>query len=155
MQSTRALEFLTQANIPHEVCSFCAVERTLAEAAREIGMPLGSVFETLVVKGKRRRIMMVAVPGDRTLSLQKLARVTGEKRIDFVNADGVLRLTGYRKGEVSPLGSSGSYRLYVDSSSLQYERIAICAGQHGLRIVIAPEQLIRAVGATVADIVET
>jgi prolyl-tRNA editing enzyme YbaK/EbsC (Cys-tRNA(Pro) deacylase) len=39
-------------------------------------------------------------------------------------------------------------------SALQYERIAICAGQYGLRIVIPPEQLVRAVGATVADVVE-
>jgi Cys-tRNA(Pro)/Cys-tRNA(Cys) deacylase len=133
MQRTRALEFLTQANIPHEARSFCATEFTVTETAQALGMPLRAVFETLVVRDKRRRVMMVAVPGGQTFSVSKLACVTGETQIDFLDADDVLRLTGYRKGEVSLLGSSGSYRLYVDSSSLQYKRIAICAGQHGLR----------------------
>jgi prolyl-tRNA editing enzyme YbaK/EbsC (Cys-tRNA(Pro) deacylase) len=80
MKKTKALEILTGMGIAHEVRSFAASEFTAEEAARELQLPLGMLFKTLVapVSAGRRA---GGYPRDQTLSLRKLALAMSDKRL--------------------------------------------------------------------------
>ncbi|HEU4327108.1 MAG TPA: aminoacyl-tRNA deacylase [Roseiflexaceae bacterium] len=154
MKRTKAIEILTQAGVPHEVREFAANEFTAEEAARELGLPLGQLFKTLVVRGERQGIVMALVPGDCALSLRKLALAIGDKRADLVEQSELTRLTGYLKGGVSPLGGRQSYPVLIDERAILCERISVSAGLRGLQILLAPDDLIRATGGSYADLAE-
>lgn len=56
------------------------------------------------------------------------------------------------RGGVSPLGLMKHFPIYLDELALAYERIAVSAGQRGLQLYLAPDDLVRATGATLAGI---
>ena len=154
MKKTKALEILTGMGIAHEVRSFAASEFTAEEAARELQLPLGMLFKTLVAAGERRGGVLAVIPGDQTLSLRKLALAMSDKRVDLVDLTDLTRLTGYLKGGVSPLGTKRPYPVFVDQSAFQHGRISVSAGQRGLQMLLAPADLCQATQATVADLTE-
>jgi len=62
------------------------------------------------------------------------------------------RATGYVLGGISPLGLRRPLRVVLDTSSLDRPTIHVSAGQRGLELELAPSDLARATGATVAPI---
>lgn len=101
-------------------------------------------------------MVLAMVGGDRELSTRKLARLLGARSVDLVDARDIQRLTGYLKGGVSPLGirvrGVTSYPVVVDQWVTLPERISFSAGRRGVQVLIAPDDLVRATGAQVADI---
>ena len=154
MKKTKALEILARWGVPHEVRAFAASEFTAEEAARELGLPLGTVFKTLLVNGERRGGALAVVPGDHSLSLRKLAEAMGDKRAEMAPLEDLTRLTGYLKGGVSPLGTKRAFPVYLDQRAFQQAQISVSAGQRGLQIIIAPGHLQQVAQATVADLVD-
>ena len=64
-------------------------EKLGAEATAELlGVPVGIVFKTIVVKraGRSKPILGV-VPGNRVIDLKKLANAVGEKKVFFSNSE--------------------------------------------------------------------
>jgi Cys-tRNA(Pro)/Cys-tRNA(Cys) deacylase len=112
------------------------------------------VWKTLVARGDRSGVVMAIIPGPHNLSLRKLAQVTGDKRAEMVDVNELMRLTGYMKGGVSPLGGRRAYPIYIDQSVHQHAHVAVSAGQRGLQILMAPADLIRATNGTVIDLIE-
>lgn len=66
----------------------------------------------------------------------------------------LLPLTGYVRGGCSPLGAKKSYPVFIDETALKWPKIAISAGVRGEQILLAPQDLIKAVNATVADLIK-
>ncbi len=154
MKKTKAIELLDKAGTPYELRSFEASEFTAEEAAEKMGLPPGDIWKTLVARGERRGVVMAIVPGPRSLSLRKLAQAIGDKRAEMVDVSELMRLTGFLKGGVSPLGGRREYPIYIDATIREHARVSISAGQRGLQILIAPDDLIRATRGTVADLIE-
>ena len=121
--------------------------------AAEVGMPASQVFKTLCVRGDKNGVMFAVIPGDGELDLKALARVSGNKRAELVALKEVLPLTGYIRGGCSPLGAKKNYPVYMDYSSNKWEEIAISAGQRGMQIIAAPQDLQKATKATVAPLI--
>jgi len=152
MKRTRALDMLEQANIPHEVREFKATEFTVEETAGALGLPLNMLFKTLVAEGERKGLVMALVPGDAQLSLSKLAKAMGDKRVTMIDVDDLFRVTGYLKGGCSPLGAKRAFPVYLDETALLHEHISVSAGLRGVQMLLAPTDLLRATRATVADL---
>lgn len=55
---------------------------TAAEVAQRVGLPPAQVFKTLVVKGDRSGVLLAVVPGDASLDLKNLARLSGDRKCD-------------------------------------------------------------------------
>lgn len=151
---TRATRILDELGISYDLLEFEAEAHTAAEAAKRLGIPLAVVFKTLVVRSDSGAVVLACVPGDRDLSLKALARCAGEKKVDLVQARELMRLVGYVKGAVSPLGARHGYPTYVDASALTHPRISVSAGVRGLQIWIDPNDLVRAAGARIEALVE-
>ncbi|MCS6847741.1 MAG: Cys-tRNA(Pro) deacylase [Anaerolineae bacterium] len=154
MKRTRALDILARAGIPHEVREFAAHEFTVEEAAEKLGLPLGMVFKTLLVRGERKGLVFALTPGDAQLSLSKLAKAMGDKRAELADVEDLFRLTGYLKGGCAPLGAKRDFPVFMDQSAMAHARICVSAGLRGVQVLIAPADLQRVTRAIVADIRE-
>ncbi|MFA5026786.1 MAG: Cys-tRNA(Pro) deacylase [Candidatus Methylomirabilota bacterium] len=149
---TRAMQLLDRAGVRYEVREFQEEDLSADEAARKLRLPLAQVFKTLVVRGDRTGILLACLPGSMTLSLKALAKVSGNKTAELVEKDEIHRLTGYLRGGVSPLGAKKPYPVILDASARAQPFLSVSAGMRGLQILVAPADLARAAGATVAPI---
>lgn len=154
-KKTNAARILDEMKISYQLIEYAVDEEHLdaVHVAESVGMPANQVFKTLVVRGDKNGIMFAVIPGDGELDLKALAKVSGNKRAELVPLKEVLPLTGYIRGGCSPLGAKKAYPVYMDSSSNQWEKIAISAGQRGMQIFVAPGDLQKATKATVAQLI--
>lgn len=154
-KKTNAARILDEMKISYQLIEYAVDEEHLdaVHVAESVGMPANQVFKTLVVRGDKNGIMFAVIPGDGELDLKALAKVSGNKRAELVPLKEVLPLTGYIRGGCSPLGAKKAYPVYMDSSSNQWEQIAISAGQRGMQILAAPDDLQQATKATVAQLI--
>ena len=151
---TRAVQALDKAGIRYEVREFQEEELGAAEAAAKLRIPLTQVYKTLVVRGDRTGVILACLPGTMTLSLKALARASGNKTVEMVDKDEILRLTGYLRGGVSPLGGKRAYPVYLDQGALEQPVLSISAGMRGMQLFVKPLDLIHAAQAKVVAIGE-
>lgn len=117
------------------------------EVARRVGLPPQQVFKTLVARGDRTGVLLAVVPGDGSLDLKALARLSGDRKCDTVPLKDVQPLTGYVRGGVTALGTRKDYPTYVDESVLGFDVVSVSAGVRGTQIILAPADYVRATGA--------
>ena len=124
---------------------------SLADAAEKLGVPESSIVKTLVVKRHDGTFLFALVPGDRQISWAKLRAVVGVNKLQLPDPARALAATGYERGTIVPIGSTGDWPIYADERIVG-EEIAMGAGAHGYSLFVAADDLIAAYGATVADI---
>jgi Cys-tRNA(Pro)/Cys-tRNA(Cys) deacylase len=154
---TIAARMLDHMKIAYELRSYEVDESELdaITVARKVGMPPEATFKTLVARGDRSGVVMACIPGNAELDLKKMAAVTGNKRLELVAVKEIQSLTGYIRGGVSPLGSKKRYPLFLDQSAPNHEKLSVSAGQRGLQMILAPEDLRRATEATLVAITKS
>lgn len=154
-KKTNAARKLDELKINYSILEYTVDEEHLdaVHVAAEVGMPSNQVFKTLCVRGDKNGVMFAVIPGDGELDLKALARVSGNKRAELVALKEVLPLTGYIRGGCSPLGAKKNYPVYMDQTSNDWDEIAISAGQRGMQILAAPQDLQKATNATVAPLI--
>ena len=151
--TTNAMRLLTKAKIPFRSIEYEAEEvgdNFGMEIAEKTGIECERSFKTLVAKGKQ--VIVVCVPVNKEVDLKKLAVAAGEKKVDLIPVKELLGLTGYIRGGVSPIGMKKQYPTYIHSSCMNFNEIAVSAGICGCTLLLAPNDLIKAVGAKIADI---
>lgn len=123
----------------------------LEEAARVLGLTPADIVKTLVVKRSDGTFLFALVPGDREIAWPKLRAVVGVNRLQMPDAAQALEATGYARGTIVPLGSTTAWPVFADES-IRARRIAMGAGARGHTLFVDADELIAALGATVADI---
>jgi Cys-tRNA(Pro)/Cys-tRNA(Cys) deacylase len=93
------------------------------------------------------------VPGDRTISWPKLRARLGVSRLSMPDAAVAQQVTGYERGTITPFGSVRRWPVIADER-LAGQQITLGMGQHGLAAAVDADQVIRALGAEVADVSE-
>jgi Cys-tRNA(Pro)/Cys-tRNA(Cys) deacylase len=149
---TRAAQALDNMGIAYEIREFQEEELGADEVAEKLHIPLAQVFKTLVVRGDRTGVILACLPGTMTLGLKALAKVSGNRKAEMVEKDEILRLTGYIRGGVSPLGGKKDYPVYLDQSALEQPIVSVSAGMRGMQLFIKPLDLARATRAKVVAI---
>lgn len=124
---------------------------SLHEAAALLGLQPSDIVKTLVVKRADDTYVFALVPGGRSISWPKLRAIVGVNRLRLPEPELALAATGYERGTIVPIGSTTDWPIYADETILG-RRIAMGAGAHGYSLFVAADDLIRAYGATVADI---
>jgi len=113
--------------------------------AAMIGMPPEQVFKTLVARGDRTGVLLACIPANTELDLKALANASGNKKVELVAVKEVLPLAGYIRGGVSPVGTRKPYPLYLDETADLWDIISVSAGLRGCQMLLAPDDLTRAV----------
>jgi len=122
------------------------------ESAELQGIELGSLLRTLVVRRGEGDFLFVLVPGGRRFDWAKLRAHLGVKRLSMPDAEEARAVTGYERGAITPFGASRAWPVIVDASALEAETVAIGGGARGLNVHLGSADLVRATGATVADV---
>ena len=151
MTEQAALAALADAHVEHRVIRHGAVH-SLAEAAVARGVEPAAVVKTIVVRRSEADYLFVLVPGDRTISWPKLRRVVGERRLSMPGAAEAREATGYERGTITPFGSLHPWPVYADERMTGL--ITLGAGAHGVAVAVDADAVVRALGATVADVTD-
>jgi len=151
---TPAVNEIRRAAVPHRVLEYDhdpTAEAYGPEAATALGLDPARVFKTLVAVVDGRPAVGL-VPVERRLDLKALARAAGGKRADLADPADAERWTGYVVGGISPLGQRRRLPTYVDATAADGPSLYVSAGRRGLELELAPDDLVRLLGATVAPI---
>lgn len=158
MNKTNAMRLLDSRKIAYRVTEYdtSGEFHPADEAAALIGAPVETVYKTLVVlpaaKGKP---ILVMIQADKQLDLKKLARELGEKKLAMAKHDEAEKLTGLQAGGISALALlNRGFRICIDASARQFEKIHISAGVRGVDIEIRVEDLVKVTSAKVVEMVE-
>ena len=150
--STRAIQFLKQQKIPFEVVRYDHEEKGAVFASKASGFPLGRTVKTLVVDLGEKQFTLVLMPGDKQLSMRRLARIRRVKRAAMADTRTAERITGYLVGGISPFGTRQKLPVIMEERILKFEEILINAGQRGTMLKIASEIIRSQLACRVADV---
>jgi Cys-tRNA(Pro)/Cys-tRNA(Cys) deacylase len=158
---TRAIDVVRRAEIDHRVHVYELAERRGRardarpayglEAAEALGVSPDRVYKTLVAIVDERLVLAV-VPAATELDLKRLAEACGGRRAEMADPAIAMRATGYVIGGVSPLGSRRALPVVLDAGAGEHRTVFVSAGRRGLQLELAPADLVRLSGATVAHI---
>jgi Cys-tRNA(Pro)/Cys-tRNA(Cys) deacylase len=152
--STRAIQFLKQNKIPFEVISYDHAQKGAKFAAKATGYPLEATVKTLVVDLGQNLHTLVLMPGNKQLSMKRLAKVCGVKRAAMVDIPTAERLTGYLVGGISPFGIKKKIPVVMDDGVLKFDRILINAGQRGAMLIMDPTNIREILACKVAKVAD-
>lgn len=154
MVKTNVMRLLETAGIAYRTSEYEYDENNLSgmDAAEKIGIPPEQVFKTLVTRGDKTGILVFCIPVNTELDLKKAAAVSGNKKLEMTHVKELLALTGYIRGGCSPVGMKKKYPTFVDETAILFDEIAISAGIRGEQVIVVPDDLIRYIEATEADI---
>lgn len=152
--TTNAMRILRQAGVKFETASYTVDESDLSgvHAAQELGVEPERVFKTLVARGERTGINVFVLPVVEELDLKKAASACGDKKLEMVHVKEIFGLTGYIRGGCSPVGMKKKYPTFIDETALLCDSIYVSAGQRGLQLIVAPEELIDFTEALACDL---
>src|SRR6266705_1850649 len=122
------------------------------ESARLQGIRLEQLLRTIVVRRGEGDYVFVLVPGGRQIDWPKLRAHLGTRRLSLPDREEAREATGYERGTITPFGSRAAWPVIADAGIRSAGRVAIGAGAHGVNLHVAGDDLIRALGASVADV---
>lgn len=153
---TNVARLLDAQKIPYQLVPYPVDENNLAAThiAQTLNEDIAQVFKTLVLRGDRTGVLVCVIPGDREVDLKKIARLSGNKKAEMIAVKELLPLTGYIRGGCSPIGMKKPYPTWIHDTCRNFPYIYVSAGIRGLQLKINPEDLIRSIGASLADLIK-
>lgn len=153
IKKTNAMRILESMGIPYEVKTYEWEDEHLdaVHASEAAGLAPEQVFKTIVLKNVRNEVYVFCLPAQFEISLKKARAVTGSKDIELIKMTELQPLTGYIRGGCSPLGMKKHYPTYIEELALLQDFIYVSAGQRGLQLKVAPQDLAKAASAQFAD----
>lgn len=159
---TMPMRALDEKGISYEVHQQSSKQFTAEGVAEDLGVSVAQVVKAMLVqrssspgKGSSPFVLFV-VPGDRRLSLKKVALELDDKNVQLAAQRDVQRVTGYQVGAVSVLGfRREDVPGYVDKQVLELEQVIISAGRPDTGLALSPADMVRAiVGCQTGDFCE-
>ena len=80
-------------------------------------------------------------------------RAAGVNRLSMPDAATAFAATGYERGTITPFGSTTAWPVIADERMLG-RTVAFGAGAHGVAAVLAADDVVRVLAATVADVTD-
>jgi Cys-tRNA(Pro)/Cys-tRNA(Cys) deacylase len=153
-QGTPATVLLSRQKVAHTLHEYPHDPRSASygtEAASALDIDPARCFKTLVAEVDGA-LTVAVVPVGGSLDLKALAGAVRGKRAAMADPSLAERTTGYVRGGISPLGQRKRLPTVLDASAVELGSMFVSAGRRGLEVELAPADLIRLTGATVAPI---
>lgn len=151
---TNAIRMVEQKKIPYTEHEYEWDESHLSASsvAEQLPESQSRIFKTLVAVGNVTRPLVAVIPGEAELNLKKLAKVSGNKKVEMLHLKDLEATTGYIRGGCSPIGMKKLFPTYLDQIAESYEQIIVSAGRRGLQMELAPQDICALTSGQFADI---
>lgn len=155
MQKTNVIRMLDKAKIPYTTATYEVDESDLSgtHIAECTGMNPDTVFKTLVAKGDKTGCCVFCIPCAKEVDLKKAAKITGNKKVEFLHLKDLLPTTGYIRGGCSPIGMKKQFSTYIHESAQKFDTISVSGGMRGLQVILSPLALSEFIGAKFSDLI--
>lgn len=152
---TNALRQVERAKIDYTMHEYPWKEDHLGavDVAETLGLDRHLIYKTIVTVGKQTGPVVAVLPGDCELDLKKLAKVSGNKKIELLPLKELESVTGYIRGGCSPVGMKKRFPTYIAKEAQDLEKVTVSAGRRGLQMELDPHELAQLVNGQFADIV--
>ncbi len=151
---TNAIRMVEQKKIPYTEHEYEWDESHLSASsvAEQLPESQSRIFKTLVAVGNVTGPLVAVIPGEAELNLKKLAKVSGNKKVEMLHLKDLEATTGYIRGGCSPIGMKKLFPTYLDQIAESYEQIIVSAGRRGLHMELAPQDICALTSGQFADI---
>lgn len=143
---------LKGAGVEFTVLTYRHEEKGAEYAAQALGIPPAEVIKSLVFQTDSGKFIFALIDGEGRVSVKRLVRASGYKRVMPASPHDAERITGYQVGGISPLGAKRSLPTFIDAETAKNDTIVINAGARGTLVRMATRDLIALTNAVVADI---
>jgi prolyl-tRNA editing enzyme YbaK/EbsC (Cys-tRNA(Pro) deacylase) len=135
-----------------EVRRFPEGTKTAPDAARAIGCEVGQIVKSLVFVAEDRPLLALTSGANR-VDVDRLAALAGVPAVRRASPEEARTATGFAVGGTPPF-SATPVRTFVDEALVGYETVWAAAGTPDAVFPIAPGDLVRLSGGTVAAFAE-
>ncbi|WP_375319781.1 Cys-tRNA(Pro) deacylase [Enterococcus faecium] len=151
---TNAIRMVEQKKIPYTEHEYEWDENHLSASsvAEQLTESQSRIFKTLVAVGNVTGPLVAVIPGEAELNLKKLAKVSGNKKVEMLHLKDLEATTGYIRGGCSPIGMKKLFPTYLDQIAENYDQIIVSAGRRGLQMELAPQDICALTSGQFADI---
>ncbi|HGF7587280.1 MULTISPECIES: Cys-tRNA(Pro) deacylase [Enterococcus] len=151
---TNAIRMVEQKNISYTEHEYEWDENHLSASsvAEQLPESQSRIFKTLVAVGNVTGPLVAVIPGEAELNLKKLAKVSGNKKVEMLHLKDLEATTGYIRGGCSPIGMKKLFPTYLDQIAENYDQIIVSAGRRGLQMELAPQDICALTSGQFADI---
>jgi prolyl-tRNA editing enzyme YbaK/EbsC (Cys-tRNA(Pro) deacylase) len=142
---------LAEAGAAGQVLELPGSARTAAEAAGELGVPVGAIANSLLfdVDGAP---LLVLTSGAHRVDVCKVAALLGVRRVRPASPDFVREHTGQPIGGVAPIGHPEPIGTLVDVELARHDRIWAAAGHPHAVFPTSYDELLRLTGGAAAEV---
>lgn len=156
LPKTNAIRLVEQKRIPYNEYTYEWSEDHLGAqiVAQQLGEDENQVFKTLVAVGNKTGVIVAVIPGNQSLDLKKLAKISGNKKVEMLPLKELETTTGYIRGGCSPIGMKKLFPTYIHESAQSFPTIIVSAGQRGLQLELAADAMAELIRGKFADITE-
>lgn len=114
------------------------------------------IYKTLVLSGPTTGPVVGVLPIDEHLDEKKLAKASGNKKVDMVPLKDLVKTTGYEHGANTPVGiwEKNHFPIYFDNSAQEQGQILVSSGQIGRSVELDATELATLVHGTFTDLLE-
>jgi len=123
---------------------------TSETAAQQIGVQVGQIAKSMVLKAKTGCYYLVICPGDLRICNKKAKKIIGS-RVRMAQASETQQVTGFKPGGVCPFGVD-NLDILIDERLAQYQTIYPAAGTDASGVAVTFSQLQTITAARVVDI---
>jgi prolyl-tRNA editing enzyme YbaK/EbsC (Cys-tRNA(Pro) deacylase) len=149
----RFAEALTALGLQVPVRAFPDATRTAAQAAEAIGCELSQIVKSLIFAADGVPVL-VLMDGASRVDVELVRAELGATEVRRADADLVRETTGYAIGGVPPFGHRTRTTVLADRRLLEHETVWAAAGTPHTVFPMAPAELVKHAGATLADVRE-
>ncbi|UCF09619.1 MAG: Cys-tRNA(Pro) deacylase [Candidatus Bipolaricaulota bacterium] len=150
--TTRGIEQIKAAGIAFRRLDYEPLKDGVRYAAGVLDIPFHAVVKSLVFAADDGQFLFALMTGDGNVSTKKLARAIGRKRVQPASPHDAERVTGYRVGGISPLGSRRALPTVLDAHAADEPWLVINAGDRGVLVRLETADLIALIAPQIADI---
>lgn len=139
------IRLLKQQKIVFEIHQFPDTIHNAEEVAAAVGKSPAEVYKTLVVLRERPKTkpLLIMVPANCQLDLKLVAKAVSEKKVQMATHQEAEALTHLKVGGISALALlNKGFEIYLDETARQRERILVSAGQRGVNLELAVQDLL-------------
>lgn len=156
MKKTQVEQILDKNNIPYEQAKFPTHQDgdVRSMSVDHTGIDKHVIYKTLVLTGNVTGPLVGVIPVDTHLDEKKLAKVSGNKKVNMVPLKNLLKTTGYVHGANTPVGiyEKFQYPIFIDNEAKKQGEIYVSSGKVGRSVKLNAEDLAGLVHATFADL---